>query len=302
VIKLRVFLETIRAWGWSEAPMGPLFRTGDLPPEEKLLPRPLSQDTDRALQGELRRRGGLIHNALILQRSTGLRSQELLDLEVDSLRRLPGDDWALHVPVGKLHTERVIPVDRATARVFQSILQQRGNPPAIPHPETGRPTHFLLVRPSGRRYSRDALRYHLDKIEKDLRLSEHPSPHRLRHTFATEMLQAGLRMPVLMKMLGHRTIGMTLRYVKITQEDVRRGYLEALAALKERYEIPLLPVSTRPQTESPDPKAILSQLLATATTLESYRRDSTSEAERKSLQRIVERLRKLARDLERSTP
>jgi site-specific recombinase XerD len=299
VIKLRVFLESIRVWGWKEAPSGPLFRAGDLPPEDKLLPRPLSTETDRALGEELRRRGGIIHDALLLLRATGLRAQELMDLEVQSLRRLSADDWALHVPLGKLHSERVIPMDTAAAKIFQRMLEHRGDPPPVAHPETRKPTHFLLAHPNGPRYGRDVLRYHLNKIEREIRLSEHPSPHRLRHTFATEMLRAGLRIPILMKLLGHRSIGMTLRYVKITEEDVRRCYLEALAATKRRYDIPLAPAGIRPQAESQSPQATHSRLLATAAALESYRRDATSSADRRTLQRIVERIRKLARDLER---
>jgi site-specific recombinase XerD len=296
-IKLRVFLETIHAWGWQDAPANPLFRNGDLPPQDQVLPRPLSEDVDRALQAEFRRRGGPVHQALLFLRATGLRVQEFLDLEVDSLRRLPGDEWALHVPVGKLHSERVMPVDAATALIFQEILRQRGNPKPIPHPETRRPTHFLFVRPTGPRYGRDVFRYHLNKIEKEIRLREHPSPHRLRHSFATGMLRSGLRIPVLMKILGHRTIAMTLRYVKITDEDVRRGYLEALAANEERYQIPIAPAATKSPTQARSPQDLSSQLIATASALESQRRDSTNGQNRSALARIVEKIRKLAKDL-----
>jgi site-specific recombinase XerD len=300
-IKLRVFLETIGSWGWEEAPAGPLFQKGDLPPEDKALPRPLSEDTDRVLQKELRRRGGMVHLALLFLRSTGLRVQEFLDLQVDSLRRLPGDEWALHVPIGKLHSERVIPVDASTAGLFQEMLRLRGSPPPIPHPQSGRPTHFLFAWSSKRRYGREVLRYHLNKIEREIGLREHPTPHRLRHSFATEMLRSGVHMPVLMRLLGHRTIGMTLRYVKITDEDVRREYTEALAAMRERYQIPIAPPACKSPTKGRSPHELSSQLIATASALESQRRDSQSGQNKTALARIVERIRKLAKDLERYT-
>jgi site-specific recombinase XerD len=300
-IKLRVSLEAMVVWGWKEAPAVPLFRRGDLPPEDQALPRPLSDDVDRALQEELRRRGGLVHQALLLLRATGLRAQEFLDLEVHSLRRLPGDEWALHVPVGKLHNERVMPVDAMTASIFHEILRQRGNPGPIPHPETRRPTQFLFVRPSGQRYTREALRYHLNKIEKDIHLREHPWPHRLRHSFATEMLRSGLNIFVLMKILGHRTIAMTLRYLKITDADVRRGYIQALAATQERYQIPIAPPAGTSLAKGADPHDLSSQLAAAASALESQRRDSTDGLKRKALARIVEKIRGLARQLERYT-
>jgi|GEM_PF-3877170 len=41
----------------------------------------------------------------------------------------------------------------------------------------------------------------------------------MRHTYATTMLRAGVSLPALMKLLGHRTANMTLRYVEITQQD-----------------------------------------------------------------------------------
>ena len=302
IIKLRVFVETIQDWDWQNAPQIPLFSPGDLPPEDKALPRPLSVETDRALKEELQRRGGLIHKALLLLRATGLRSKELMDLKVDSLRELPGNDWALHVPLGKLHSERVIPLEAQMARIFKEIRELRGAPPPVVDPETGKPAHFLLMRPSGRRFSRDALRYHLGKIEKEVFLKEHPAPHRLRHTFATEMLRAGLSLPVLMKLLGHRTIGMTLRYAEVTGADVQRAYAETLAKIKDHYDIPTPPpLSTRVGNSLSSTESIALHLKALAKTLENYRRDNTPQKQKKKIQRLVERLRRLLNDFKIAT-
>ncbi len=46
-----------------------------------------------------------------------------------------------------------------------------------------------------------------------------------RHTYATELVRGGLNLVGVMKLLGHRTIKMTLRYVKVTNEDLGRDYL-----------------------------------------------------------------------------
>ena len=299
-IKVRVFLETIQAWGWADAPHLCLFRRGDMPPEDRSLPKPLSKETDDALKQELRRRGGLIHKALLFLRATGLRAQELLDLKVHSLRQLPGNDWQLHVPVGKLHSDRVIPVAAATATLFEEIRELRGEILPVRDPETGKPEHFLLARRRGR-FSRDALRYHLGRIERALGLKEHPTPHRLRHTFATEMLRAGMKLPVLMKLLGHRSIGMTLCYAEVTGVDVQRAYAEALAKIEGRYTIPALPLPARTDSQLDEKLSArdktISQLRYLAVTLEAYRRDhATTPKKRKSLQRIVERARRLASD------
>lgn len=299
IIKVRSFLDALQEWGWEEAPRVPLFRRGDLPREDRGLPRPLSHESDRALRHELRVRGGIIHQALLLMRATGLRRQELLDLKIDSLRKLSSGEWALHVPLGKLHNERFLPVDRETAEIFAEILELRGSPPPARDPETGKLAHFLVMRPDGRRFSGDAFRYHLGKIEKEARLQEHPTPHRLRHSYATEMLRAGIGLPMLMKLLGHRTIGMTLRYAEVTGVDVRRGYLEAIAAIEKRYEIPSLPLKhSRSAGKITSWGSVATQLKGFSREIESFRRDHAKGTQTQRVQRLLERLRRLAADFE----
>ena len=60
---------------------------------------------------------------------------------------------------------------------------------------------------------------------------EHITCHRLRHCFATEMARAGMPVPALMKLLGHTTPKMTMRYVEVAQADVRQAYDQALTQL-----------------------------------------------------------------------
>ena len=70
----------------------------------------------------------------------------------------------------------------------------------------------------------------------------------MRHTYATTMLRAGVSLPALMKLLGHRTANMTLRYVEIAQKDLQREFHQAQS--HPRHLIPLpAPLSlTDPQT------------------------------------------------------
>jgi hypothetical protein len=196
----------------------------------------------------------------------------------------------------------VIPVDRQTAQVFLEISELRGTPPPAPDPETGKPANFLLVRNDGRRFTREALRYHLGKIEKDARLGEHPTPHRLRHTYATEMLRSGMALPVLMNLLGHRTIGMTLRYTRVTDADVSKAYADALEVIAQRYELPSAPAASKLPGSGHNRKAVVSQLGLLAATLESYRRDLPPGSQRRQLQRLVERIRRITADFQASTP
>jgi integrase len=57
------------------------------------------------------------------------------------------------------------------------------------------------------------------------------NPHRFRHTFASDMVRAGISLPALMQLMGHADIQTTLRYVKITPQDVYQQYARAVAQL-----------------------------------------------------------------------
>jgi site-specific recombinase XerD len=85
----------------------------------------IRQPQDQQLQQQLRHADDLESNALLLVRSTGVRIGECVDLSLDCLRQVSQDQWALHVPLGKLHTERQVPVDEATRRILDRILSMR---------------------------------------------------------------------------------------------------------------------------------------------------------------------------------
>jgi hypothetical protein len=86
-----------------------LIRQEDFPPQPLYLPRPLPPQKDQLLQQELRRTDDLAANALLLTRASGIRVGECLDLPLDCLQQVGPDQWALHVPLGKLHNERWFP-------------------------------------------------------------------------------------------------------------------------------------------------------------------------------------------------
>src|SRR5208337_2126096 len=109
-------------------------------------PRPLSLHEDQLLQQELRRSDDLAANALLLIRSTGIRIGECVHLSLDCLRQVGPEQWALHVPLGKLHTERLVPADPQLRQIVERILALRAlAPPAQLAPSQG----FLL--PGGAR-------------------------------------------------------------------------------------------------------------------------------------------------------
>ena len=114
------------------------------------------------------------------------------------------------------------------------------------------------------------------------------------------MARAGVPLPALMKLLGHRTPKMTMRYVDVAQTDLRKTYDHALEQIKtiDLIESPALPAPSF-SLSTPTPEEIPTLLQALISRIESLRRDATHQEEQKQLDRLVRRLRRYRNDLEK---
>jgi integrase len=83
-----------------------LLRSEDVPPHQYRLPRPLTPEQDARLQQHWAAARDVFSSALLLQRLTGMRIGECVDLAPDCLRHLGDNRWTLHVPHGKPRSER----------------------------------------------------------------------------------------------------------------------------------------------------------------------------------------------------
>jgi integrase len=258
-----------------------LLLSEDIPCEDQVLPRPLTPEDDARLQNELSRRNDLLSNALLLTRLTGLRIGETIDLSADCLRHLGGEDWTLHVPVGKLHNERWTPVDQQIRSVIARLRFLATLPPAAA-PE------FLLPRPKGPAVLCTQLRAVLCEAATQAGIHAHVVPHQLRHTYATSMLRAGVSLPALMKLLGHRTANMTLRYVEITQKDLQREF--HLARQSPRHLMPLPASLPTPDLDLADAATVLDRFCAAIRVLELYRHQNSEARSDKPLRLLLRRL------------
>ena len=226
-------LTDITGWGWDEAPARRLIFPGDIPKLPKVLPRYLPVDADRRLAGALRASPNQLPGcALLLQRACGLRIGELLDLELDCVHEVPGQGAWLKVPLGKLDTERMVPLDEETLTLIDTITEIRSPGQPLPHPRYRRPAQFLFTH-HGRRLSQNAVRAELTRAAQDAGLG-HVTPHQLRHTYATAMVNAGVSLQALMALLGHVSAEMSLRYGKLFDSTVRTEYERALTLAKQR--------------------------------------------------------------------
>jgi site-specific recombinase XerD len=141
----------------------------------------------------------------------GLRRNEAVSLNLKNLA-----EETLFV-VGKNGDERLLPVSPTLRRVAQDYLFN-GRPRLLPGPNE----MALLLNNEGERLPPPALLYIVKKY--GLLLGLKLSPHGLRHACATHLSQAGMKLPALQQLLGHRNLSSTKRYTQISQREMEREF------------------------------------------------------------------------------
>jgi integrase/recombinase XerD len=283
----RRLLNDLAYSGQCSMPEG-LIRPGDLPRPDVYLPKPLSPQDDRLLDQQLRAQDNLRSNTLLLLRATGMRISECLHLTPDCLRHLGQQQWALHVPLRKLHNERWVPVDDDIRQIHARLLALRQLSAAADSP-------FLVPQPSSHHAAAHALRRALKVAARRAGCSISPTPHQLRHSYATDMLRLGVSLVALKELLGHKDIRMTLHYTQIVQSDLQQQYHRARQNMANRHTIPPLPrPSATPAEGLTSLPALVNSLAATRHLLSMYRRQLHSPAISRKLARLANRLAKVA--------
>lgn len=206
---------------WRRAPMGlgrPVPAVSRVRvKEEKRTIVPLSVDQVAQFWASFRNARDLAIVGLMLMQ--GMRSQEVMDLNRDDLLLSEGQ---IRVR-GKGDKTRFLPLAPEAMQLLDHYL--RLERPHIPND----PLFVSLKgRARGSRMTpaglRSLFRYH--RRTTGVKLA---NPHRFRHTFATDMLRAGMSLPALMRLMGHAHIQTTLVYVNVTPLDVYQQYARAAA-------------------------------------------------------------------------
>jgi site-specific recombinase XerD len=217
--------------------------TSDIPKQPSMLPRALAPDVDQALMTAIAELPDLFARVgLTVLRGTGLRTGELLDLELDAIVDYgPAGSW-LRVPLGKLNTERTVPLDAVTLEAFDTWFAQRRQHRALPHPRHGRPTDFVFVE-ADRHLTAGRLQVGLrDAVRAAGITGPNGAPlrvvaHQLRHTYATSLVNAGMSLQALMNLLGHSSPEMTMRYAQLASPTLRAAYDQAIGRLRRRIPV-----------------------------------------------------------------
>jgi integrase len=281
LIVLRGILAEL-AWSAQLPELAQILRRQDVPRPPRRLPRALTMEQDQRLQQELLRRNDLGANVFLLLRHTGVRIGEAADLSFDCLHNSATDQWAIQVPLGKLKTERMVPVDSFVCGLVQRLRFFRSFDPL---PADGR----LLARPSTREALIRQLRRYLHAVCAEANIAKRIVPHQLRHTYASEMLRSGVEFLSVMKLLGHASPEMTMLYLDIALTDLQREFQAARAHPRH--------LAPQPKTQVASAHAslegVVASLLTTQHLVEMFRRSLPDGDPRRCLDRVSNRLTKL---------
>jgi integrase/recombinase XerC len=184
------------------------------PKKEKRVPYHLNIDEVTALV-ESPREGDLLslRDRAILETlySCGIRVSELTGLHVGGLDLEEGVVRVL----GKGGKERVVPIGRHARRALSDYLLARNNPPID--------TPLFLNARGGRLTSRSVARI-VDKYILKLATIRKISPHTLRHTFATHLLEGGADLRAIQELLGHASLSTTQKYTHVSIDRLMEVY------------------------------------------------------------------------------
>jgi len=239
---VQIYLSWLYECGHLKHDPEPIIGNFPRPRRPEKLPRYLYPEVDDLIQQSLKEADNVISQALYLMRRTGIRIGDLRNLEYDCLRQDERGYSFMKVPIGKLNNERLFPLDKESIRLLKRIkkMSRKNN--------GGHDPEKLVVHPRGRPPGDNDYHNVLFEISEKIRLDNKLSlgdedlvSHRLRHTFATTLINAGIELEALRDLLGHRSIAMTLVYAKVAPTKLRKDYLEALERIEKDVRLPNLP-------------------------------------------------------------
>lgn len=201
------------------------------PKQEKRLPRFLDSEQINILLNcpDLNTMLGARDRAILeTLYSSGLRVSELVALNLSHVDFL-GE--ALHI-CGKGKKERITPIGSSALQAIQKYLLFRDNDPN----KDSFDSQALFINKHGQRLSTRSVRRKLDKYLLQAGLDPRISPHTLRHSFATHMLNNGADLRVVQELLGHQSLSTTQVYTHLTTQKMKEVYEDSHPRTQETHD------------------------------------------------------------------
>jgi integrase/recombinase XerD len=218
--RIRLFYEFAIVERLETSPDRNPFAMGDTPSDPDPLPRYL---TDHDIQVVLRygaAQASLLERVVVTTLlHTGIRACELANLKSSDIIQMQGR-WKLHIHEGKGLKDRIIPLTQSCLELLRA-WEEEGKAAGSPY----------LFTVHGRPWSTSQVCSLIRELGIKLGLSG-LTPHRFRHTFAVALLNYGIRESALQKMMGHKTLAMTLEYARILDTTVEQAFTQTVARMQ----------------------------------------------------------------------
>jgi integrase/recombinase XerD len=188
----------------------------ETPKGEMTLPHVLSIDeVDLLLQKPERTTPAGLRNAALLELlyATGLRVSELVNLRLNDLNLEAG----YLIAFGKGSKERLVPIGEVAQNIMSEYLQQAR--PQLPGTQN---SHYLFTARKGRPLTRQGFWKIIKKYALAAGITKNITPHTLRHSFASHLLERGADLRSVQMMLGHADISTTQIYTHVTSERLKK--------------------------------------------------------------------------------
>ncbi|MBU1043709.1 MAG: tyrosine-type recombinase/integrase [Candidatus Omnitrophica bacterium] len=145
--------------------------------------------------------------------SSAIRRKELCDLELYDINL---KDKTIHIRTPKNRRDRIVPIgNKAKEAIERYLLTSR----VLLTKNTKEKAVFLTF--TGKRIRKETLNYMVKKYSKQMKINKKITPHCLRHSCATHLLQNGSNLVIIQKILGHSRISTTEIYTRIVPEDLK---------------------------------------------------------------------------------
>ena len=224
---LRGFFTRLLEWEVADSPARVPVLASDLPIADEVLPRFLDDGAaTKLLQAARADEDPFVRLTVEFLARTGLRKGEYLALTTDAVVQIGSAYW-LHVPVGKLHTDRYIPLHPQLKELLDGWLAQRPD---------GLRSKLIFVE-QGRTMPVSRVDAAVAKAARTAGIGG-VSPHRLRHTLATQAINRGMSLEAIAALLGHRSLRMTMVYARIADRTVADEYFNVSEKVEALYDAP----------------------------------------------------------------
>lgn len=188
--------------------------------KEKKLPKFLYYNELLELLEESSKGRDYLRDRLIIEMlyATGVRVSELVNIKLSDIDL---NSRKIRV-LGKGNKERIVYFGEYAEEILKLYLKKHTTDNA-----------FLFLNAMNRKLSTRGVRYIIDNIMKKLSIKTHVTPHVLRHTFATDMLNNGCDIKIVQELLGHASLKSTEIYTHVTNDRIKKIYYECFPRREE---------------------------------------------------------------------